>query len=79
MGDQRKNQRKDRQLTIEKLLLLIDANKKLNQPTSFLDIVFHIFIFTKYEFCTNLACIYFRKRHLKKALRVFNFANSRIS
>ena len=59
------DQRKDRQVTMEKLLLLIDSKKSwIDQKCLY--ICFCEFIFAKYEFSAYLACIYFRECLLKE-------------
>ena len=60
---------------MEKLLLLIDSKKKLNQPKSFVHFFCEL-IFAKYEFSPYLACIYFRECLLKENFACFNFAKS---
>ena len=56
---------KGRQVTMEKLLLLIDSEKSwINQH--FFAYFWGEFISVKYEFFASLACIYFHKRCLKE-------------
>ena len=52
---------------MEKVLLLIDS-KKAELTNIFVHKFFHVFIFTKYEFCAYLACIYFSECRLKENL-----------
>ena len=51
---------------MEKLLLLIDSKKKLNQPKK-ICAFFCELIFTKYEFSPYLAGIYFGECFLKES------------
>ena len=65
----RSTQQKDRQVTMEKLLLLI--LKKAELTKLFCAYFFSCkYYFREYEFCAYLACIYFRKCRLKE-----NFAH----
>ena len=61
------SQRKDRLVTMEKLLLLIDSKNKAELTENFCaHFFFRVLILAKYEFCAYLACIYFRERRLKE-------------
>ena len=61
----RSTQQKDRQVTMEKLLLLI--LKKAELTKLFCAYFFSCkYYFREYEFCVYLACIYFRKCRLKE-------------
>ena len=62
------DQRKDKQVTIVKLLLLIDSKKSwINQKILCIFFYFCEFIFAKYEFSAYLECIYFRECLLKES------------
>ena len=60
---------------MEKLMLLTDSKKMLNQPTFFVHIFFRVFIIAKFEFCAYLAYLFSQMKFTRK-FRVFNFAKS---